>query len=299
VSADFPSPFPAPWADEWFEDEFGLAMVLAIGEARQTFRWIPPGRFIMGSPTEPEPEAERFSNEIPHPVILTRGFWLADTACTQTLWQAVMGSNPSRFRDDGENPVEQVSWNEVQEFLARLNGQVEGLGARLPTEAEWEYGCRAGTATPFWFGHTITPEQVNYDGNHPYAGGAQGLYRQRTVPVKALPANGWGLYQMHGNVWEWCADGYGAYGDGEAIDPVGPAASANRVLRGGSWFSYGRHSRSACRLRYVPGYRNVYIGFRLALGPGASPAREAAAAGRAAGAEPGGQDGSGSRDGGA
>jgi hypothetical protein len=284
------------WAHDFGLDEYGVYADLKIGRVVQRFRWIAPGEFAMGSPST---EAERDGDEIPHPVVLTRGFWLADTACTQALWQAVMGSNPSRFQDDAENPVEQVSWNEVQEFLARLNGQVEGLGARLPTEAEWEYGCRAGTATPFWFGHTITPEQVNYDGNHPYAGGAQGLYRQRTVPVKALPANGWGLYQMHGNVWEWCADGYGAYGDGEAIDPVGPAASANRVLRGGSWFSYGRHSRSACRLRYVPGYRNVYIGFRLALGPGASPAREAAAAGRAAGAEPGGQDGSGSRDGGA
>ena len=263
----FPAPFPAAWADEWFEDEFGLGMFLGLGEVRQCFRWIAPGRFLMGSP---ETEPERLSYEIQHPVILTQGYWLADTACTQALWRAVMGSNPSEFKDDSANPVETVSWNEVQDFLARLNQLVPGLDARLPTEAEWEYACRAGTKTPFSFGENITPEQVNYDGNHPYAAGAKGLYREKTVPVKSLPPNPWGLYEMHGNVWEWCADWFGDYPNGEVADPRGPAGGADRVLRGGSWLSNGWSARSASGSGSDPGSRSVHFGFRLALGPGAS-----------------------------
>ena len=266
-SSSFPHPFPAFWADEWFEDEFGLGMFLSLGEVRQCFRWIAPGRFLMGSP---ETEPERWDDEVQHPVILSQGYWLADTACTQALWRAVMGDNPSGFQDDPANPVENVSWNDVQGFLARLNEIVPELDARLPSEAEWEYACRAGTETPFSFGANITPEQVNYNGNHPYAGGAKGLYREKTVPVQSLPPNPWGLYEMHGNVWEWCADWFGDYPNGEVADPRGPASGASRVLRGGSWFGYGRYARSAYRSGYDPGARDVDVGFRLALGPGAS-----------------------------
>jgi hypothetical protein len=169
--------------------------------------------------------------------MLSRGFWLADTACTQALWQAVTGAKPSYFKDDARNPVENVSWDEVQAFLSELNRRVPGLQARLPSEAEWEYACRAGTTTPFSFGDNITPEQVNYDGNYPYAGGEKGLYRQKTVPAGSLPANPWGLYEMHGNVWEWCADWYGDYPNTPQVDPTGPQTGASRVLRGGSWTS--------------------------------------------------------------
>ena len=127
--------------------------------------------------------------------MLTYGIWLADTVCTQALWQAAMGDNPSRFKG-AERPVEQVSWEDAQRFVARLNGERDDLLLRLPREAEWEYACRAGTTTPFWFGETIGTEQANYDGNYPYAGGAKGEYRGETVEVKALPANAWGLYQI-------------------------------------------------------------------------------------------------------
>ena len=116
--------------------------------------------------------------------------------------------------------MERVSWNDVQGFLARINELVPGLDLVLPTEAEWEYACRAGTETPFSFGETITPEQVNYNGDYPYAGGKKGLYRQETVPVASLPANPWGLYEMHGNVWEWCADGQRSYTADAVTDPV-------------------------------------------------------------------------------
>ncbi|WP_236848699.1 formylglycine-generating enzyme family protein [Candidatus Thiodictyon syntrophicum] len=146
----------------------------------------------MGSPAA---EPERLDNEKQHQVLLTQGLWLADTACTQALWEAVMGENPSGFKG-AERPVEQVDWEQVQAFIGRLNAAVPGLELRLPTEAEWEYGCRAGTNTPFSFGQTITTEQVNYDGNNPYAGGEKGPWRQETVAVKALPCNAWGLYQI-------------------------------------------------------------------------------------------------------
>ncbi|HNO60224.1 MAG TPA: formylglycine-generating enzyme family protein, partial [Plasticicumulans sp.] len=212
-AARWPETFPPPFADAWGDDRYGLwaefVIVTGHGSAVQRLRWIEPGTFLMGSPDN---EPERLNNEGPqHLVTLTRGFWLADTACTQGLWQAVTGGNPSQFKDDPQNPVEQVSWNDVQKFLRALEGLLPGIEACLPSEAQWEYACRAGTTTPFSFGTQVTPAQVNYDGNFPYADGKKGEDRGRTVPVKSLPANDWGLYEMHGNVWEWCADGLRTY----------------------------------------------------------------------------------------
>ena len=271
-----PEVFPEPWACDRGEDLRGLWMAFRVEGVRQALRWIPPGEFLMGSPdTEPEREAD----ERRHEVILTRGFWLAETACTQALWEAVTGENASRFKGP-ERPVESVSWEEVQDFLTRLDERVPGLALRLPTEAEWECACRAGTETPFWFGQSITSEQANYDGNYPYAGEEKGKHREETVEVKALPANGWGLYQMHGNVYEWCADWYGEYSEGPVVDPTGPSEGANRALRGGGWFRHGRALRSACRAHAVPGNRILYVGFRLARGQssrGAEPRSRKAA----------------------
>ena len=273
ASVFLPERFPLPWASAWGDDEYGLWLRLTVGDARQRFRWIAPGTFPMGSPAD---EAERYDDEIQHSVTLTRGYWLADTACTQALWRAVQGNNPSRFADDARRPVEQVSWDDVQDFLAALNRRVAGLAARLPSEAEWEYACRAGTTTPFSFGADITPEQVNYDGNRPYAGGRKGLFRGQTVAVGTLPANAWGLYEMHGNVLEWCADVYGDYPTTPQRDPRGAAPGAGRVLRGGSWYYIGRFARSADRNHNEPDFRFGTFGFRLALGlPGpAEPAEE-------------------------
>jgi sulfatase modifying factor 1 len=202
----FPNPFPTLWASEWGEDEFGLWMALTFQGVRQVFRWILPGTFLRGSP---ESEPGRYDDETQHPVTLTQGYWLADTACTQALWQAIMGENPAYFKDDANNPVESVSWDGVQQFIDKLNGLIPNLNVRLPTEAQWEYACRAGTTMPFSFGKDITPEQVNYNDKYPYAGGKKGFFRKKTVPVKSLPANPWGLYEMHGNVLEWCHDCYG------------------------------------------------------------------------------------------
>jgi formylglycine-generating enzyme required for sulfatase activity/actin-like ATPase involved in cell morphogenesis len=246
-------------------DAYGFYLDCCIEGIVQRLRWIPPGEFLMGSPKS---EAGHHENETQHQVILTQGFWLADTACTQALWQAVMSDNPSWFKGE-ELPVENMSWEDVQKFIERLNRLMPGGGFRLPTEAEWEYACRAGTTTPFWFGETITPDQVNYNGNNPYADGKKGKDRQKTVAVKALPCNGWGLYQMHGNVWEWCQDWFGDYYPSAAvIDPRGPVfvEGAHRVRRGGGYLSDGRGVRSAVREGAPPGHSYSDRGFRLARG---------------------------------
>ena len=243
-------------------DRFGLYEDIRIKGIIQRFRFVPPGCFLMGSPGD---EAERLNNETLHEVILDRGYWLADTACTQELWEAVTGKNPARFKDPIK-PVESASWNDCKEFIEKINEQGPDLEFRLPTEAEWEYACRAGTTTPFSFGENITTDQVNYDGNYPYKDGKKGEYREETVKVKEFPCNTWGLYEMHGNVWEWCEDWYGDYDTEKAIDPKGPDSGNSRVLRGGSWIYSGRYVRSAIRDRYSPGYCDVNLGFRLARG---------------------------------
>jgi formylglycine-generating enzyme len=259
-----PALFPEAWACAFGQDDRGLWQAFAVGDVVQHLRWLPPGAFLMGSPDD---EPERRDNEQQHPVLLTRGLWLADTACTQALWRAVLAETPSDFHGP-ERPVERVSWDDVVErFLPALNACVPGLDARLPTEAEWEYGCRAGTTTPFSFGDRLTTDQANYDGNFPYAGGAKGLYRQQTLEVRALPANGWGLYQMHGNVYEWCQDWLGDYPKRLVRDPTGPSAGRERVLRGGRWNGYARWCRSAYRLAAGPAARGGDVGFRLARGP--------------------------------
>lgn len=264
MSTREPTLFPPNWAEAWGDDGYGLWAEFVVGEVRQRMRWIEPGEFWMGAPHN---EPERRENETPrHCVQISRGYWLADTSCAQALWLAVMGSNPSRFADDPQCPVEQVSWDDVQNFLSALAAAgIEGQ-ADLPTETEWEYACRAGTPTAFHFGDQITPELVNYNGNFPHNNGAKGAHRERTVPVKALPANAWGLYQMHGNVCEWCADWLRRYRDAPAVDPVGPREpGVSRAVRGGSWFYDVRSCRSAYRDADEPGNRYFFLGFRLVL----------------------------------
>lgn len=250
------------WASQADEDEYGRYADLTVKGVSQRFRWIEAGTFMMGSPTN---EVNRYDDETLHLVNFTQGYWLADTACTQAFWEKLMGNNPAYFSDNLQNPVERVSWEDVQGFISKLNQQIVGIKARLPTEAEWEYACRAGTTTPFSFGATITPEQANYNGNYPYAGGRSGVYRKKTVPVKSLPANPWGVYGMHGNVWEWCQDWYGAYPSSSASAPKGPSSGTVHVLRGGSWYNHGQRLRSANR-HATPDYRNHGVGFRLSLG---------------------------------
>lgn len=257
MAEHYPRPFPPPWAEAWGDDRYGLWAELLVNGVTQRLRWLAPGHFQMGSP---DSEPLRGSNEGPqHTVTLTDDWWLADTACTQALWLAVLGgSNPSHFTDDLELPVEQVSWDDVQGFLAALPSGVEAV---LPTEAQWEYACRAGSTTPFGFGEQINPHQVNYND------GPKSEYRPKTVPVKARPANAWGLYQMHGNVLEWCADARRDYTEAEVINPSGATGQGVKdfAVRGGGWFGRARGARSARRYRYPRGRRGSYLGFRFAL----------------------------------
>jgi formylglycine-generating enzyme required for sulfatase activity len=219
---------------------------------------IPPGEFVMGSPPA---EEGRNANEVQHRVKLTKAFYLAVTEVTQKQWQSVMGKNPS-FCVGGSLPVDTVSWDEAGEFCRKLSIR-EGADYRLPTEAEWEYACRAGTTTPFNTGATISAEQGNYDGRSTYADGKKGAFREESTKVASFAPNAWGLYDMHGNVWEWCADWYGEYPTGEAIDPVGPAQGEKRSSRGGCWINYPAICRSAFRGSTVPRSWNFHFGFRV------------------------------------
>jgi len=220
--------------------------------------WCPPGEFLMGSP---EGEEGRLDNERQHRVTLTKGFWLAKTECMQGQWESVMGNNPSHFK--GENlPVDSVSWNDVQGWLVKMNERhplPEGWEWDLPTEAQWEYACRAGT-TGAYGGTGILREMGWY---HSHGGG-------ETHPVGGKAANAWGLHDMHGNVWEWCRDWYGEYPTGAVTDPNGPESGTVRVCRGGSWASLAQSCRSANRRVGASDFRNYSFGFRPALVPSIS-----------------------------
>ena len=221
--------------------------------------YIPAGRFMMGSP---ESEPGRFEWEDRHQVTLTRGYYLGTTEVTQGEWQTVMGSNPGHFKGDAQLPVEMISWYDAVDFCSRLS-QLDGTRYRLPTEAEWEYACRAGTTTPFNTGANITTNQAHYDGRYPYNGAPKGEYRAATMRVGTFAPNAWGLYDMHGNVCEWCADWFAPMTADAATDPTGPESGSTRVVRGGSWIYYARGLRSAHRRGVVPERRGQFLGFRV------------------------------------
>jgi formylglycine-generating enzyme required for sulfatase activity len=276
-----------------------------------TLLWIPPGRFWVGSP---ETEPERRDSEGPQHLVQLQGFFMSQTPITQAQWREVAGwqerpgerwgrelkTDPSRFQSnegqgekkvrllEGESntdnrPVEQVSWLDAIEFCHRLSKRT-GRAYTLPSEAQWEYACRAGTTTPFHFGDTISPELANYDGNYAYADGPKGIYCEQTTPVGMFPANAWGLHDMHGNVWEWCLDewheGYeGAPTDGRAwVDGTegdkSKETKKTRLLRGGSWFNSTGSCRSAYRSLALPDAAYFNVGFRvvcLPQGPSLKP----------------------------
>jgi len=192
-------------------------------------------------------------------VTISRAFRLGRTEVTQAQWTRIMGANPSRFAGCPECPVENVTWFDVQRFLERLNA-LAGGGYRLPTEAEWEYSCRAGERPE---DAPIDDAHANFDARYPVRGGRPGRYRGRPVPVASFPADRLGLHDMKGNVWEWCADGYGPYPPGSAVDPAGPN-SPKKAIRGGSWYFDGASCRCAARHSHAPGDRGFSLGFRVA-----------------------------------
>ena len=251
--------------------------------------WIPGGTFVMGSPTS---EAERGADEVQHTVIVS-GFYMSRYLLTQGEYQAVVGSNPSYFRngvvpphggtggavtDELRHPVETVTWNDATNYCYRLNVREGRLGSgwvyRLPTESEWEYACRAGTTTPFHYGPDLLSGMANFYGLLEYIGGVgsrdnpNGMYLGRTTAVGSYAPNGFGLYDMHGNVWEWCLDWYGTYPTGSVVNPRGPGAGSYRVIRGGYWGDSAWFCRSAQRIYFNPTGRISIIGFRPVLAPG-------------------------------
>jgi formylglycine-generating enzyme required for sulfatase activity len=239
-----------PWASEIRRDRYGLWVKFEVEGVRQRLRWIPPGRFWMGASPD---DRDALDWESPrHEVHLTRGYWLFDTPCTQALWQAVMGTNPSHFKGE-ERPVERVSWEDCQRFIERLNGQLPGLALSLPTEAQWEYACRAGTET------------ARYAENLEAIAWYEGNSGSETHAVGQLQPNAWGLYDMLGNVDEWCYDGRRDYTETVQVDPVGPTeAGVLRIIRGGSWNASALSVRAAFHYWYPPGGASVYLGFRCA-----------------------------------
>jgi formylglycine-generating enzyme required for sulfatase activity len=221
--------------------------------------FVKGGTFTMGSPSS---EADRGGDETQHQVTLS-DFSIGKYEVTQKQWQSIMGSNPSNFKGDNL-PVEQVSWNDVQEFIQKLN-QKTGKTYRLPTEAEWEYACRTGTSTPFYTGNNLTTSQANYNGNYPYNNNPKGEYREKTMPVGSFAPNAWGLYDMHGNVWEWCSDWYGDFSSGSQSNPQGASSGSSRVLRGGSYYDHAQTCRAALCNNGSPDFRFYGRGFRLVL----------------------------------
>jgi formylglycine-generating enzyme required for sulfatase activity len=222
------------------------------------FVWVEPGAFTMGSPVEP-PELGRFADEAPHRVTVTRGFYVSASPVTQKQWRVLMKDDPSHFKGD-DLPVESVSWDDCQEFVKRLRAS-DGLAYRLPSEAEWEYACRAGTSTPYSFGDSAAKlgEQAWFLGN---AG-------DRTHPVGTRGANAWGLCDVHGNVRHWCEDLYGPYEGLPEVDPLRSERHGDdlRVVRNGSWRSDAADCRSAYRYRLPPGYRDANLGCRVLFRP--------------------------------
>ena len=271
---------PPSWAEDWGRDQYGPWVSFRVpGDVRQRMRWIPAGEFMMGSPKD---EPGRFERESPlHRVTIAHGFWMFETACREELWEAVTGKMPGDSLGPSF-PVTGVSWTDARDFAERLNGALPGIALELPSEARWEYACRAGTTTPYHFGKRISQKRARYDR---YDG---------PVEVGGLPPNAWGLHEMHGNVLEWCEDIWhrdynGAPDDGSArLDPS--RTTAGRVFRGGSWSDDARWLRAAYRRGDEPGGRRGNLGFRCARGHGVSGAEVAAptdpARGRRRGAPP-------------
>ena len=247
-------------------------------------RWIPAGTFTMGSPKD---ELGRFDNEKQHEVTLTRGYWMGVFEVTQKQWSLIMGNNPSEYKGD-TRPVERVSYNDIRgeekgagwpsgghevdsgSFLGKLRTKT-GLAFDLPTEAQWEYACRAGTTTALNSGKNLTatgecPNMAEV-GRYAYnRSDGKGGYGEHTK-VGSYPPNAWGLYDMHGNVFEWCLDWYGNYPSTAVTDPQGAASGWHRVFRGGCWDLSAQYCRSAFRSSNPPSYRDDDIGFRVVLAP--------------------------------
>jgi len=269
------------------ETKFELPQTMLVdlgGGMKMEFVLIPKGKVKMGSPPDEKDRnlfTEDFDAEKLHEVEIGKPFYLAKYPVTQEQYQAIIGKNPSWFCKDGDGaakvkdldtkqfPVEMVSWDDAQVFCKRLaDNDKQKRKFRLPTEAEWEYACRAGTSTPFSFGSKLNGKEANCDGNYPYGTTDKGPYKERTTKVGEYGENKWGLCDMHGNVWQWCEDYYGPYdNDLKSTDPLRSVkySKNRRVSRGGSWISHAKYCRAADRRWDAPDRQGSVLGFRVAF----------------------------------
>ncbi len=285
----------APAADLSPGAAAGDRRVIDLKGQQVALRWCPPGTFTMGSPVG---EPERKTDEVQHQVTLTNGYWLMETELTQAQQAAVGQVGRPKFKGE-TRPAERVTWYDAVE-LANLVSVASGLtpayvidkttqdpdtdpkinyddkrwtvtlapgsnGFRLPTEAQWEYACRAGTTTIFSFGDAIDSTKANFNGRSSYNRAPASPWAEKTLPVGSFAPNPWGFLDIHGNVWEWCWDRYNAYPEGAVTDPPGPATGPHRVLRGGTWEYKGAYLRCAARIHYTPAKNWDLIGVRLAV----------------------------------
>ena len=240
-----------PWMTAHGVDKFGSWAEFTVSGVTQRLRWIKPGAFLMGSPPD---ELGHTDSETQHKVILTHGFWLADSICTQALWKAVTAGSWRRsfvFNGDPNLPADNVSWNECQDFFKQLNSELPGIkaNAALPSEAQWEYACRAGTTDRF--GGNLDAIAWDFDNSD-----------RKTHPVKLKAPNAWGLYDMHGNTFQWCQDTFAPYSGNPESDPV-CTNGKGRVIRGGSYYYHSGYLRAASRFGVDPGATSQYVSMRI------------------------------------
>jgi formylglycine-generating enzyme required for sulfatase activity len=251
-----------------FAQDLAPKLSVALGDGvKMEFVLIKAGCFMMGS------EKGEADEKPLHDVTITKPFYMGVYEVTQAQWMAIMGDNPSYLKGN-DLPVESVTWDDAQKFAAKLKTKLaQSLRCRLPTEAEWEYACRAGTTTPFSFGSALNGSGANCDGNFPFGGAEKGPSLQRTTRVSSYEPNAFGLYDMHGNVWEWCADWHDRtyYAQSPVDDPTGSTRVWNRATRGGSWSYSAIRCRSAYRNGYSPLYQRPNSGFRVVCDVTAQP----------------------------
>ncbi|NTW88057.1 MAG: formylglycine-generating enzyme family protein [Desulfobulbaceae bacterium] len=267
-SLNIKQPVPEKKRETWQEPVTGM-----------TFVKIEAGCFEMGQSPNEQRLLKRdsginnfekyFADELPQHNVCVDEFWMGITEVTQGEWQKIMEYNPAVFQDGPDYPVEMVSWDDTQLFINKLNTVSNTSQFRLPSEAEWEYAARAGTTTIYNTGDAIKGTEANFNGTFPFGLNLRDEYRKTPVPVGSFPANAFGLHDMHGNVWEWCNDWYqaGYYKQSVKQNPAGPESAQMKVLRGGSWFRYSAHIRSATRYENKPSGQYADTGFRLVKSP--------------------------------
>ncbi len=258
---------------EWTEPATGMEFVFIKGGCFMMGQLRDTKRFLIKSVGE-ENYSNLYTDELPRHEVCVSDFWMAKYEVTQGQWLKIMGSNPAHFNDNLKKPVDMVSWEDSQDFIKSLNRGLEKAGGgkfilRLPSEAEWEYASRGGTGTMFYTGDEITTDQANFNGNYEFGLSPKGEYRKGPMVVGSFAPNPFGLYDMYGNVWEWCNDWYDHdyYQDSPDNNPPGPDHGSDRVMRGGSWFRFAGNVRSATRYKHEPMGQYADSGLRLARVP--------------------------------